>query len=86
MADRYDPPEDKIEKVLRQTGGDPRKLAIAYLRAQRRAQEAELAFGVMGDVNDLTISTFAGALHGAQAAVARAKRRTAAHREMTEQP
>lgn len=36
----YTPPEADIARVLEQTGSDPRKLAVAYLRAQHRYKMA----------------------------------------------
>lgn len=82
MTDRYEPPEAKIAEVIAKTGGDPRKLAIAYLRAQKRAREAETAFGLMGDINDLTRSAFTGDIAGAERAVDRASRRVDRHAEV----
>lgn len=39
MTEQYTPPESAIAAVLKKTGSDPRKLAIAYLRSQHRVQE-----------------------------------------------
>lgn len=82
--ERYDPPEEKIAEVLRKTGGDPRKLAIAYLRSQKRARDAETAFGVMGDITDLTFAAATRNVNGASAAVESAKRRLRRHTEVSE--
>lgn len=60
MAENYDPPESKIQEVIARTGGDPRKLAIAYLRAQRRARSAELEARLTGDLQDATLSALTG--------------------------
>lgn len=50
MSERYDPPEDQIERVLEQSDRDSRKLAIAYLRARKKAQDNEAAFRAMDGV------------------------------------
>lgn len=47
MTKKYNPTEDQISRVLKQSGGEPRALAIAYLRAQERCRQSEKAFEVM---------------------------------------
>ena len=73
--DKYDPPEADIEKVLKQTDNDPRKLAIAYLRAQHRAKQQTLMAGVNHDIADLAVNLATGDLGGALKAAQRGKRR-----------
>ena len=82
MADTFMPTEAQIERVLEKTGSDPRKLAIAYLRAQKRVASAELAFGVMGDLNDATLSVVQGDAEGAKGALNKSIRRMKASREI----
>lgn len=84
MTDRYDPTEAQIARVLEKTGGDPRKIAIAYLRADKRARDAETSFAVMGEVADLTRSTMTGNVDGVREAVERAKQHLRRHREISE--
>jgi hypothetical protein len=43
----FTPTEDQIAAVLKKTGSDPRDLAIAYLRATKRARDSESAFKIM---------------------------------------
>jgi len=48
MADKHTPSEEAIERVLK--GRSSRDLAIAYLRASRRAQVSESAFDILHSV------------------------------------
>lgn len=48
----YNPDKDQIEKILKRTGSDPRKLAIAYLRAKKRADESSMAFRVLEGITE----------------------------------
>ena len=84
MSETYQPTEAQIADVLARTGSDPRKLAIAYLRAQRRARDSDAAFYVMGSVNDLTLAVMKGDISGAQKAVLAAERRMKTHREIVD--
>lgn len=49
-----EPTEEQIARVLNKTS-DPRQLAIAYLKAQRRAMEFETAFKVMNGVAEMAV-------------------------------
>ena len=80
----WQPTQAQIDRVLDKTKRDPEKLAIAYLRAQKRARDAEVAFGVMGDIQDLTMSSFAGDMKGAEKAVDATRRRMAMHNQVSE--
>lgn len=40
-AETFNPSEDAIARVLEKAGGNPRNLAIAYLRSQHRQKRAE---------------------------------------------
>lgn len=73
MTERYDPPEEKIAEVVAKY--TPRQLSIAYLRAQKRAQSAELAFGLMTDVNDMTLGVATGNIKDCEKALESTKRR-----------
>lgn len=51
MTDQtYDPPADQIAKLV--ATRTPEQLAIAYLRAVRRAKSAEKAFDIMASLSD----------------------------------
>ena len=80
----FRPTEAQIADVIRKAGNDPRKLAIAYLRAQHRARGAETAFGVMADLSDIQSGLMRGDLNSALDAARKAKRRMAAHEDITE--
>lgn len=73
MSDRYDPPEDQIEKVLQKYS--PRQIAIAYLRASRRARNAEAAFDVMDKIQGATFAAATGDFKGAANELGKANRR-----------
>lgn len=57
---QFDPTEEQIAAVLRLTSSDPRKLAIAYLRAQHRAQQTDTAFKLMDGVAHLATGLAVG--------------------------
>lgn len=61
----YQPTDEQIKRLLDQTKSDPRKLAIAYLRAKKRAAEAELSFRLMTDLNNASVNMLAGNPAGA---------------------
>lgn len=84
MSEKYDPPEAKISDVIAKTGGDPRKLAIAYLRAQKRARDAETAFGVSNDLSDALVGVIGGDGGEAKAALHKASQRLRRHKEISE--
>lgn len=73
MSDRYNPPEDQIEKVLRSYS--PRQIAIAYLRASRRARNAESAFHVLDKIQSATVAATAGDYKTAKEEMAEANQR-----------
>jgi hypothetical protein len=50
------PTKDQISKVIAASHGDPRKIAIAYLRAKKRADDAEKAFRLLDDITTATDS------------------------------
>lgn len=78
MTEQFTPSEEQIARVLSQTKSDPRKLAVAYLRAQNRAKQANLAFGLMSDIQDLTMGVVTGDVNAVRKASEQAKRRTRA--------
>lgn len=82
MTEQFTPSEVQIEKVL--ASYTPRQVAIAYLRATRRARDAETAFGMMDDVADLTRSALTGDMISAEAAVRSAERRARTLKQATE--
>lgn len=84
MSEKYDPPETKISEVIDKTGGDPRKLAIAYLRAQKRARDAETAFGVSNDLSDALVGVMSGNGKEATDALRNATQRVRRHKEISE--
>jgi hypothetical protein len=84
MSEKYDPPESRISEVIEKTGGDPRKLAIAYLRAQKRARDAETAFGVSNDLSDALVGVIGGNGEDAKTALHKANQRLRRHKEISE--
>lgn len=78
MTKEYQPTEAKIQRVLSMTGSNPRKLAVAYLRAQHRARSNALAVKVMEDVNQSMYNVATGNLKGAKSALEQLKRRLGA--------
>lgn len=73
--DKYNPPESDIEKVLKQTDSDPRKLAIAYLRAQQRAKQQTLMAQINEDMSLVLAKLMLGDLNGATEAAKKGTRR-----------
>lgn len=65
MPQRYDPPEEKINRVLETYS--PRQIAIAYLRASHRARQAEKAFELMDSLQGATAAAATGDFKGANA-------------------
>ncbi len=82
-ATPYDPPEDKIAEVLARTGSDPRKLAIAYLRARKRALAAEMARDVVSHFSDALVAAVHDDIEEVDAAVSRARRRATLHEDIS---
>lgn len=78
---QFNPTEEQIQRVLGQTNSDPRKLAIAYLRAQNRAKHSDLAFHLMGDVQDITFAAAIGNVDEVKKAAERGTRRIKAFME-----
>lgn len=72
MSDQFQPPRAAIDKVLKKY--TPEQIAIAYLRASRRARAAETAFSVMDKVAGATIDAMGGDLKGASDKIQRATR------------
>lgn len=79
--DQYNPPEADIEKVLKQTNSDPRKLAIAYLRAQHRAKQQTVMAGVNHDVADMAVGVATGDIDRMMKAARRGKSRIEGYME-----
>lgn len=83
MGDKtYTPTEAQIQAVLGKY--TPRQIAIAYLRANRRAQDESAAFKLMQGIQEMTIAAFKGDVSGAKAAVAKAKRAVSTHNQVVE--
>ena len=78
----YNPTEAQIEAVLAKF--TPRQIAIAYLRASRRAKDADFAFSMMESVADLAISGINGNIKGAEEAVGNAAKAARTHRQAVE--
>lgn len=51
---KYNPPKDQIKRFIEQTKGDPETMAIAYLRARRRAADYKLGFEMLDKIGDAT--------------------------------
>ena len=73
MTERYDPPEEQIRRVL--DTYSPRQIAIAYLRASRRARQAEIAFDVLDKLSSATVSAATGDTKGVSDALKDATRK-----------
>jgi hypothetical protein len=58
MSADWTPPEDRIADLISRF--TPRQLAIGYLRAQKRAREAELFAEVMTGLSDAAVSVATG--------------------------
>lgn len=58
MTDRYDPPEDKVRQLVETR--TPRELAIAYLRATRRARQSDAAFRALDKITGARDAVMAG--------------------------
>lgn len=67
MKHEWTPPEDRIADLTARF--TPRQLAIAYLRASRRAREAELLAGMEASIMDATIAVMTGNEGAASAAL-----------------
>ncbi len=80
MSDSYNPTEEQIGRVLDRTGGDPRKLAIAYLRAQHRARGMEAGFDLLSNITDAERAAMMGDGSGAMEALKTAMRRLRTHK------
>ena len=70
--DQFQPTDAQIDAVLAKY--TPRQIAAAYLRASRRARQAETAFELAINVADFGVSALTGDLAGAKAAVNRAEK------------
>lgn len=84
MADTYDPPEAKIQQIIERTNGDPRTLAIAYLRATKRARDAELEAKITGDLNDASLAALTGNEKGVVEALQKGMRRLQAYNDIAQ--
>lgn len=82
MAEQFTPTEAQIQAAITKAGGDIRKIAIAYLRANRRARDAEAAFNVLSDIQDLTLAAFTGDIDAAEKAVESAERHVYQHNDI----
>lgn len=58
MTENYDPPVDKIKALL--ASRTPEQLAVAYLRAAKRARDAETAFKLMDGIAGVSIGAATG--------------------------
>lgn len=83
MAEQFTPTEEQIQAAIDKAGGDIRKIAIAYLRASRRARDAEAAFNVLSDIQSLTLAAATGDLDMAEKAVKSAERHIYQHNDIT---
>lgn len=80
MAEKkYDPPEAEIQRFLDATGSDPRKMAVAYLRARKRAASNELALRTFMDLDDIQGSLAKGDAAGALKRLRRSTQRLKSH-------
>lgn len=84
--EQYHPAEETIQSCLSKTGSDPRKLAIAYLRAQKRARDMEAAFRMMDGIAGMGIGLAAGDLDEFREGMAKGLKAGRTHKEATEKP
>lgn len=76
MTDKkYDPPEDEIKRFMEACKHNPRTMAIAYLRARRRATQYKQAIQTMNALDDMLIKGTTGDLDGAKKELEKFKRR-----------
>lgn len=78
---KYQPPEDEIERFLKATSSDPRTMAVAYLRARKRARDAEMAFRLLDDIQKAQDKWMSGDSKGALSEMEAAKRRLHGHND-----
>lgn len=83
MSDQpYMPSGEKIDEVLAKY--TPRQIAIAYLKALRRARQAENFGKAMEAVQDMTVAVFTGNVNLAEGAAKKAQGLARAGREIQE--
>lgn len=82
MTEQFIPTEEQIQSTIDKAGGDIRKVAIAYLRANRRARDVEAAFNVLSDIQNLTLAAATGDLDAAEKAVKSAERHIYQHNDI----
>ena len=63
---KYVPTEKQIEQVIQRTGGDARKLAIAYLKASRRARDSANEAKIHSSMTDLATNVMRGDVKGVE--------------------
>jgi len=80
----WQPTQAQIDRVLAKAGRDPEKLAIAYLRAQKRARDSEVAFGVMDGIAGASMGMACGDYEAALGELKGINRRMASRREINE--
>jgi tRNA C32,U32 (ribose-2'-O)-methylase TrmJ len=80
----FHPTEAQIDRVLKMAGSDPRKLAIAYLRAQNRLRHAELNSALHEAVADLSMAVMTGDTDKAEKSVRAAERLGRHHAQVSE--
>ncbi|MAI35050.1 MAG: hypothetical protein CMM07_25710 [Rhodopirellula sp.] len=74
MSDGYHPPKADIDRVLSQTNSDPKKLAIAYLRAQRRFRKAKAEAAIFEATADMSLAVMKRDTSSAEEAVSKLER------------
>ena len=82
MTDRYNPPDHLVDKLVAER--TPRQLAIAYMRATRRAQDAEVAYAVQGELEGALLSAMRGDGEGAADSLKGARAVLRSHKEARE--
>ena len=80
MGERYDPPSEKVDDLVAKYTKE--QLAIAYLRSQKRARDADSAFKVMDGVAGMAASVMSGDYKGALKSGADAKRVMRTHADL----
>lgn len=82
---KWNPTEEQIAKTIEAAKGEPRLLAIGYLRATRRARQAEASFKILADLSEAQTAAFMGDVAGTKAGVKKAARDARAAKQAFEE-
>lgn len=80
----FTPTEEAIAAVLQKTGSDPRALAIAYLRATKRARDSEAAFKIMDGLAGASMGLATGDIGEIRRSMGKAAQAARTHKQAGE--